>query len=73
MAIAQSSEQFGWLLGWQQRTFQDSLPGAQKPHFDDFKLIWGEYDPYITVAVAVRRQSQLKNATLTVVPAGHRL
>jgi hypothetical protein len=47
MAIAQSSEQFGWLLGWQQRTFQDSLPDAQKPHFDNFKLIWGEYDPYI--------------------------
>src|SRR6266404_6763837 len=35
------------------------------------KLIWGQYDPYITVAVAERRQSQLKNATLTVIPAGH--
>jgi haloalkane dehalogenase len=35
------------------------------------KLIWGEYDPYITVAVAERRQSQFKNATLTIVPAGH--
>jgi pimeloyl-ACP methyl ester carboxylesterase len=35
------------------------------------KLIWGQYDPYITVAVAERRRSQLKNASLTVIPAGH--
>jgi pimeloyl-ACP methyl ester carboxylesterase len=35
------------------------------------KLIWGQYDPYITVAIAERRRSQLKNASLTVVPAGH--
>jgi haloalkane dehalogenase len=35
------------------------------------KLIWGQYDPYITVAVAQHRLSQLKNASLTVVPAGH--
>jgi len=35
------------------------------------KLIWGQFDPYISVAVAERRQSQLKNASLTVVPAGH--
>ena len=35
------------------------------------KRIWGQYDPYITVAVAERRQSQLKRASLTVVPAGH--
>jgi haloalkane dehalogenase len=35
------------------------------------KLIWGQYDPYITVAVAERRQSQLKNASLAVIPAGH--
>jgi len=35
------------------------------------KLIWGEYDPYITVAVAERRRSQLRNASLTVIPAGH--
>jgi len=35
------------------------------------KLIWGQYDPYITVAVAERRQSQLSNASLTVIPAGH--
>jgi pimeloyl-ACP methyl ester carboxylesterase len=35
------------------------------------RLIWGEYDPYITVAVAERRRTQLKNASLTVIPAGH--
>jgi haloalkane dehalogenase len=35
------------------------------------KLIWGKYDPYIPVSVAERRQSQLKNASLTVIPAGH--
>jgi pimeloyl-ACP methyl ester carboxylesterase len=118
VAMAQSPEQFGWLLTWQQRKFQDSLPNAQKPHFNTVvgplisenftaqpssgpafvqmaaqffdeqarnakhlpelealdvpvKLIWGQYDPYISVAVAERRQSQLKNASLTVVPAGH--
>jgi haloalkane dehalogenase len=118
MAIAQSPEQFGWLLTWQQKKFRDSLPESQKPHFDNFlgpliaqnfiaqpssgpafiqmaaefndalvqnakripelkaldipvKLIWGQYDPYIAVAVAQQRQSQLKNASFTVVPAGH--
>jgi haloalkane dehalogenase len=118
MAIAQSPEQFGWLLKWQQKQFLDSLPEVQKPHFNAFigplisdnfiaqpsagpafvqlaaqffdeharnakhlpelgtldipvRLIWGKYDPYITVAVAERRQSQLKNASLTVIPAGH--
>jgi haloalkane dehalogenase len=117
-AIAQSPEQFGWLLRWQQQKLLDPLPEAQKPHFSQFigplisdnfiiqpgsgpafvqlaaeffdeharnaerltalkaldipvKLIWGEYDPYITVAVAERRRSQLKNASLTVIPAGH--
>ena len=118
MAIAQSPEQFGWLLKWQQKQFLDSLPEVQKPHFNTFigplisenfiaqpsagpafvqlaaqffdeharnakhvpelgtldipvRPIWGQYDPYITVAVAERRQSQLKNASLTVIPAGH--
>jgi haloalkane dehalogenase len=118
IAIAQSPEQFGWLLRWQQKKFLAPLPEAQKPHFSTFigplisdnfivqpgagpafvqlaaeffdeharnaehltalktldipvKLIWGQYDPYITVAVAERRQSQLKNASLTVIPAGH--
>jgi pimeloyl-ACP methyl ester carboxylesterase len=118
MAIAQSPEQFGWLLKWQQKKFLDRMPEAQKPHFGSFigplisdnfivqpgagpafvqlaaeffdeharnakhlralksldipvKLIWGQYDPYITVAVAERRQSQLRNASLTVISAGH--
>jgi haloalkane dehalogenase len=118
IAIAQSPEQFGWLLKWQQKQFQDPLPDGQKPHFNTFigplisenfiaqpsagpafvqlaaqffdeharnakhltalktldipvKLIWGQYDPYIAVAVAERRQSQLKNASLIVIPAGH--
>jgi haloalkane dehalogenase len=118
IAIAQSPEQFGWVLKWQQKKFFDPLPEVQKPHFSGFigplisdnfivqpgagpafvqlaaeffdeharnarhltalktldipvKLIWGEYDPYITVAVAERRRSQLKNASLTVIPAGH--
>ena len=31
MAIAQSPEQFGWLLTWQQQKFRDALPDAQKP------------------------------------------
>jgi haloalkane dehalogenase len=35
------------------------------------KLIWGQFDPYITVAVAERRKAQLKRSSLTVVPAGH--
>ena len=37
------------------------------------KLIWRQFNPYISVAVAERRHSQLKNASLTVVPAAHRL
>jgi haloalkane dehalogenase len=118
MAIAQNPEQFGWLLKWQQKQFEDALPETQKAHLNAFigplisdnfitqpgagpafvqlaaqffdelasnaehlpelkaldipvKLIWGQFDPYITVAVAERRRSQLKNATLTVIPAGH--
>jgi len=31
MAIAQSPEQFGWLLKWQQKKFLDPLPEVQKP------------------------------------------
>jgi haloalkane dehalogenase len=118
MAMAQSPEQFGWLLNWQKQKFQEALPEAQKPHFEAFlgplisenflappssgpafvqlaaqffdaltrnakrlpelraldvpvKLIWGQFDPYITEAVADRRKSQLKHPSLTVVPAGH--
>jgi haloalkane dehalogenase len=118
LAIAQSPEQFGWLLNWQKQKFLDALPEAQKPHFEAFlgplitenflaqpssgpafvqlaaqffdahiqnakrlpelkaldipvKLIWGQFDPYITLAVADRRKSQLKRPSLIVVPAGH--
>jgi haloalkane dehalogenase len=118
MAIAQSPEQFAWLLTWQQQKFRDALLDVHKPHFTEFlgplirdnfvvqpgagpafvqlaaqfydahiqnamrvpelkalavpvKLIWGQYDPYITVAVAERRQSQLNHSSLTVLPAGH--
>jgi haloalkane dehalogenase len=118
MQVAQSPEQFGWLLTWQQQKFRDALPDAQKPRFDAFigplvrdnfiiqpgsgpafaqlaaqffdalkqngtrvpelqaldvpvKLIWGQYDPYITVAVARKRLSPLKQASLDVVAAGH--
>jgi haloalkane dehalogenase len=118
MAIAQSPEQFGWLLKWQQKKFSDPLTELQKSHFSSFigplisdnfivqpgagpafvqlaaeffdeharnaerlialkkldipvKLIWGQYDPYITVAVAERRLTQLRNGSLTVIPAGH--
>jgi pimeloyl-ACP methyl ester carboxylesterase len=118
MDIAQSHEQFGWLLTWQQQKFREALPDAQKPRFNDFlaplvrenlftppssgpalmqlaaqfadahiqnakrlpalkaldapvRLIWGRYDPYLDIAMAERRQSQLKRASLTIVPAGH--
>ena len=35
------------------------------------KLIWGQFDPYLPVAMAERRKSHLKHPSLTVVPAGH--
>jgi haloalkane dehalogenase len=35
------------------------------------KVIWGEFDSYITVAVAKDRASHFKNASLTILPAGH--
>ncbi len=117
MAVAQSPEQFGWLLNWQKQKFLDALPEAQKPHFNELlgplisdnfltqnsgpafvqlaaqffdahtqnakrlpelkaldvpvKLIWGQFDPYFPVSMAERRKSQLKHASLTLVPAGH--
>jgi haloalkane dehalogenase len=118
MEIAQTPEQFGWLLNWQQKKFRDALPDTQKAHFaafigqliaDNFivqpssgpaflqmvaqffealaanagrhaelraldvpvKLIWGQHDPYLTTAMAERRQSQFKHASLAVLPAGH--
>src|SRR5229473_1888123 len=36
MAIAQSPEQFGWLLNWQKQKFMYALPEAQKPYFNTF-------------------------------------
>src|SRR6266568_3824676 len=36
MAVAQSPEQFGWLLNWQKQKFLNALPEAQKPHFNEF-------------------------------------
>ena len=118
IAIAQSPEQFGWLLKWQQKKFLDPLPEAQRPHFSAFigplisdnfiaqpgagpafvqlaaeffdeharnakhltalktldisvKLIWGQYDPYFPSPWPSGVKSQLKNASLTVIPAGH--
>jgi haloalkane dehalogenase len=36
MAVAQSPEQFGWLLKWQQRKFEELMPADQKLHFNQF-------------------------------------
>jgi pimeloyl-ACP methyl ester carboxylesterase len=33
-AIAQSPEQFGWLLAWQRKQFRDALPESQQARFD---------------------------------------
>jgi haloalkane dehalogenase len=35
-AIAQSPEQFGWLLDWQKQRFLDALPNSQKAHYEEF-------------------------------------
>lgn len=45
--------------------------GALKALDVPVKLIWGQYDAYFPVALAERRQAQLKNASLTLIPAGH--
>jgi haloalkane dehalogenase len=117
-AIAQSSEQFGWLLTWQKKRFRDALPESQQMRFDTVmgpliadnfiqqpssgrafaqlasqffgelarnstrlpelglldilvKVIWGEFDPYITLDVAKDRASHFRHASLHVLPAGH--
>jgi haloalkane dehalogenase len=117
-AIAQDPAQFGWLLGWQQKQFRDSLAASQQSRFttvtgpliaDNFikqpssgpafvqlaseffaelarntarlpevetldvpvKVIWGEYDPYITADVGRDRASHFKNVSLRILPAGH--
>jgi haloalkane dehalogenase len=33
-AVAQSPEQFGWLLAWQQKQFRNALPQSQQARFD---------------------------------------
>ncbi|WP_428376221.1 alpha/beta fold hydrolase [Lichenicoccus sp.] len=118
LAIAQSPEQFGWLLHWQQKKFEERLSVSQREKFGrilqpiitgaftehpssgpaflqiadqffeelrrnaghvpelqkldvPFKLIWGERDPYLTLAMAERRLTQLKHGALIVLPAGH--
>ena len=35
-AILRNPEQFGWMLGWQEEQFHDSLPDSQKAHFASF-------------------------------------
>jgi haloalkane dehalogenase len=117
-AIAQTPEQFGWLLDWQKKRFRDALPQGQQARFetvlgpliaDNFirqpssgpafvqmaslfreelarnttrlpelrqlelpvKVIWGEFDPYITLEVAKDRVSHFKHGSLSVLPAGH--
>lgn len=35
------------------------------------KVIWGEFDPYITLDVGKDRASHFKHASLDVLPAGH--
>jgi haloalkane dehalogenase len=35
------------------------------------KVIWGDYDPYITTAVGKNRASHFRNATFEALPAGH--
>jgi haloalkane dehalogenase len=35
-AIAQSPEQFAWILNWQRQQFLNALPDSQKAHFEEF-------------------------------------
>jgi haloalkane dehalogenase len=35
------------------------------------KVIWGEYDPYLSVAMGKERASRFKNGSFHPVPAGH--
>jgi haloalkane dehalogenase len=117
-AIAQSPEQFAWLLIWQQQGFRNAMPASLQMHFDTVtapliannftqtpsagpafvqlaanffeelalnsarlptlrtidvpvKVIWGEFDPYITSGVAKDRVSHFKHGSLKLLPAGH--
>ena len=118
LAVAQSPEQFGWLLKWQQKKFEELMPADQKLHFEKFmapliadnfvvqpssgpafmqmaaqfyeelkrnsarldqvraldipaKVIWGELDPYLNVAMGRERASYFRNGSFHPVPAGH--
>jgi haloalkane dehalogenase len=118
VALAQSPENFGWLLGWQRQKFAESLPAEQKQHFEQFlgpliadnfivqpgsgpafmqmgaqfyeelkrnsarlplvealdlpaKVIWGELDPYLGVAMGRERAAHFRNGSFHSVPAGH--
>jgi haloalkane dehalogenase len=118
LAFAQSPEQFGWLLKWQQQKFEQLMPAEQKLHFEQFmgpliadnfivqpgsgpafmqmgaqfyeelkrnstrlplvraldlpaKVIWGELDPYLNVAMGRERAAHFKNGSFHPVPAGH--
>jgi haloalkane dehalogenase len=117
-AIAQSPEQFAWLLIWQQQGFRNAMPVSLQMHFDTVtapliannftrqpssgpafvqmaakffeelarntarlpelktinvpvKVIWGEFDHYITTEVAKDRVSHFYNGSLSLLPAGH--
>jgi haloalkane dehalogenase len=117
-AIAQSPQQFAWLLGWQQQGFRNAMPTSLQMHFDTVtapliadnfiqepssgpafvqlaakffeelarntarlpeletinvpvKVIWGEFDHYITSEVAKNRVSHFKHGSLQLLPAGH--
>jgi haloalkane dehalogenase len=118
IGIAQSPAQLEWLLTWQKQKFEDPLPAAQKPRFEQFlgpliadnfirtpssgtafvtmaaqffdelqrnttrlplvaaldlpvKVIWGEYDPYLNVAMGKERAGRFRNSSFTLIPAGH--
>ncbi len=118
VAMAQSPEQLGWLLNWQQGRFCDALPENQQERFrtvigpliaanfirqpgsgtafvqmasqffaelarntarlgevDELdvptKVIWGEFDPYITAEAAEDRLTHFRRGSLHLLPAGH--
>jgi pimeloyl-ACP methyl ester carboxylesterase len=117
MGVAQSSEQFGWILTWQQEQFRNAMPEHLHEHFstvmgpliaDNFlkagsgtafahlaaqfhdelarnsrrlpelaslsvpvKVIWGQFDPYLTTELGQDRASHFRCASFHALPAGH--
>jgi haloalkane dehalogenase len=65
-AFVQLAAQFLDALG-QNATRLPQLEALDVP----VKLIWGQFDPYLTVVMAERRKAHLKHPSLTIVPAGH--